>query len=89
MKNYISEEEKIKQIEQMWEEYERVSKAHTHVPEQPINTSDESDYNESLDGNMYEDVSEKRQHGNKHKNKQGKQNKKKNKFSRIPDEDYS
>lgn len=89
MKNYISEEEKRKQIEQMWEEYERASNAHTHVSEQTTTTSSDSDYNESIDDNMYEDVSEKRQHGNKRKNKQGKQNKKKNKFSRIPDEDYS
>jgi len=86
MKNYINEEEKKKQIEQMWEEYERSNR--THTPEQHSNPSNDLDYDVTVDSNIYEDISDKREHGNKRKNKQGKQNKKKNKFSKIPDEDY-
>lgn len=88
MKNYINEEEKKKQIEQMWEEYERVNKAYIQPTSQYHDVPDPIGYNENIEGELYEDFSEKRQHGNKRKNK-GKQNKKKNKFSNSSDEDYN
>jgi hypothetical protein len=95
MKNHISDEEKRKQIEQMWEDYERTNRSNTppfktnnffelngYVGENLVNDV----YNEDVKSSSFESLYAEPEFTNK---KQIKRTSKKLKISKIPDEDPS
>lgn len=78
MKHYISEEEKKKQIEQMWEDYERANKAQINKSDQngefKNEITDFFDENEEISTNdpvRYEKLSEGKNYRQKFKKKGG------------------
>ena len=85
MKNYISDEEKKKQIEQMWDEYERINKQNA----QQFKTNSFSDLDVDIEEDEEVDPSfDSPYEQEKFKNRRkGKKNDKKTKFSQISEED--
>lgn len=86
MKNHISDEEKKKQIEQMWEDYERANKQNP----QQFKTNSFSDLDvdidddEALSDPSFDSPYEQSKYKNRRKSKKSG---KKSKFSEISDED--